>query len=66
MASWNHSGAGGCRSTESQSGVYVRGAACALPAPSTPAAPAAAATQVALARNWRLLIEDLGMETSQV
>src|SRR4051812_45100773 len=45
LASWNHSGAGGCWSTEDQAGVYVLGAASApvaesrLPTPVLAAAP---------------------------
>src|SRR3954451_10286922 len=63
LASWNHSGAGGCWSTEFQSGVYVLGAAWAAPAPNVPPGTAAAATQVAPASKLRLLME-LDMKTS--
>ncbi|GAA0297542.1 hypothetical protein GCM10009540_15930 [Streptomyces turgidiscabies] len=45
--------------------MYVLGAACAPPAPKMPPATAVAATKVALARNWRLLIE-LDMKTSSM
>src|SRR5581483_5520408 len=58
FASWNHSGAAGCWSTEAQEGVYVAGAAWARAAPRALVTTAAAATPVALARNCRLFNTD--------